>query len=221
MQTVRLVPTRAPPGAENAFGVSEARRAGLGVGVGMVGMVGMRMRNAQTNRLRVWIHAVKAWGQRCAWVLCVRRDVPAHAFWKATAGDLGLLPPATDEAHLVTAADPIVVSQFISWFSRLAATSAPLMIDTAMIDTARIPALVPAVGTQEGAEMWDRYAACCRGAATSTPATASPDSVAPRQAGSEAAVEAVEKQIRSELKIPKPDSLLPQLVRLFERGPSS
>jgi hypothetical protein len=28
----------------------------------------------KTNRLKVWVLAVKAWGQRCTWVLCVRRD---------------------------------------------------------------------------------------------------------------------------------------------------
>jgi hypothetical protein len=45
-----------------------------------------------TNRLKVWILAVKAWGQRCTWVLCVRRDSPAHVLWTSTAGDFGLLP---------------------------------------------------------------------------------------------------------------------------------
>jgi hypothetical protein len=167
----------------------------------------------ETNRLTVWVHAVQTRGQRCSWGLCVRRDPPAHVLWTATAGDFGLLSPTVDEAHLVTAADPVVVSQFISWFSRLAATSAPLTLDTA-----RIPALVPAVGTHEGAEMWDRYAACCRAAAESAPANAPPNSVAPPRAGSEEAVEAVEKQIRTELRIPKPDPLLPYLVQLFERG---
>ena len=30
------------------------------------------------NRLRVWVLAVNAWGQRCTWALCVRRETPAH-----------------------------------------------------------------------------------------------------------------------------------------------
>ena len=79
-----------------------------------------------TNRLKVWVLAVESWGQRCTWALCVRRDAPCHVLWTSTAGDFGLLPRAVDEAHLVTAPDPLVVDQFISWFSRLAATSAPL-----------------------------------------------------------------------------------------------
>jgi len=148
----------------------------------------------ETNRLKVWVHAVRAWGQRCSWALCVRRDAPAHVLWTATAGDFGLLPPTLDEAHLVTAADPLVVSQFISWFSRLVATSAPLTPETA-----RIPTLVPAVGTREGAEMWNRYAACCRATASATVATAtdSPTTAVPPQTISEQAVDAVEKQIRA------------------------
>jgi hypothetical protein len=84
-----------------------------------------------TSRLRVWILAVKAWGQRCTWVLCARRDSPVHVLWTSTAGDFGLLRPALDEAHLVTAADPLVVDQFIGWFSRVVAISTPLTPDSA------------------------------------------------------------------------------------------
>ena len=168
-----------------------------------------------TSRLRVWVLAVKAWGQRCTWVLCARRDSPVHVLWTSTAGDFGLLRPALDEAHLVTAADPLVVDQFIGWFSRVVAISTPLTPETA-----RIPALVPAAGTREGAEIWDRYVACCRATASAAndPATDSPTSVGHPQTVSEQTVEAVEKQIRNELKIPKPDPMLPQLVRLFEKG---
>src|ERR1035437_1058658 len=168
-----------------------------------------------TNRLKVWVLAVKEWGQRCMWGLCVRRESPAHVLWTSTASDFGLLRPAVDEAHLVTAADPLVVDQFISWFSRLAATAAPLTPETA-----RIPALVPAEGTQAAAEMWNRYAACCRAVASaaSGPAFDSPTSTVPPQAVSEQAAKAVEMEIRKELKIPKSDPLLPQLVQLFENG---
>jgi hypothetical protein len=169
----------------------------------------------ETNRLKVWVLAVEARGQRCTWVLSVRRESPSHVLWTSTAGDFGLLRPVVDEAHFVTAADPVVVDQFIRWFSRLAATAAPLTPETA-----RIPALVPAVGTSEGTEMWDRYAACCRAtaSASSDRATDTPTVGVPPQTVFEQAVEAVEKQIRKELKIPKPDPLLPQLVQLFEKG---
>jgi hypothetical protein len=169
----------------------------------------------ETNPLTVWVLAVKAWGQRCTWALCIRRDSPTHVLWTSTAGDFGLLPPAVDEVHLVAAADPIVVGEFISWFSRLAATAAPLTAETS-----RIPALVPAEGTREGAEMWARYAACCHATASAAfaPAADTPTSVAVAQTVSEQAVEAVEKQIRKELNIPKPDPLLPQLVQLFGKG---
>lgn len=167
------------------------------------------------SRLSVRVLAVEAWGQRCTWALCVRRDSPTPVLWTSTAGDFGLLPSAVNEAHLVTAADPIVVDQFISWFSRLLANSAPLTPETA-----RIPALVPAAGTLEGAEMWDRYAACCLTTAStsSAPATDSPVSDVPSQNVSAQAVEVIEKEIREALKIPKLDSLLPQLVQLFEKG---
>ena len=45
-----------------------------------------------------------------------------------------------------------------------------------------------------------------------------PTSGVPPQTVSEHAVKAVEAQIRTELKIPKPDPLLPRLVQLFEKG---
>ena len=169
----------------------------------------------ESNRLKVSVLAVKAWGQRCTWVLCVRRDSPVHVLWTSTAGDFGLRHPTVDEAHLVTAADPLVVDQFICWFSRLAATAAPLTQETA-----RIPSLVPAVGTREGAELWDRYVACCRATASaaSDRAIDMPTSGVPSQTVSEQAVKAVEAQIRTELKIPKPDPLLPCFVQLFEKG---
>jgi hypothetical protein len=168
-----------------------------------------------TNRLKVWVLAVESWGQRSTWALCVRRDAPSHVLWTCTAGDFGLLPPAVAEAHLVTAPDPLVVDRFISWFSQLAATSAPLTPETA-----QIPALVPAAGTQEGEETWDRYAACCRAraSATSAPITEPPISAVPPQAVPEQPGAGLENQIREELKIPKPDPLLPQLVQLFEKG---
>jgi len=166
------------------------------------------------NRLKVWVLAVKAWGQRCSWVLGVRRDSPAHVLWTSTAGDFGLMPPAVDEVHLVTAADPLIADQFISWFSHLAANGAPLTPETA-----RIPALVPAQGTREGAEMWERYAACCRATASAAlPPTDADTPTAQPPAVIEQAAKVVEEQIRAELKMPKPDLLLPHLIELFEKG---
>ncbi|MCU1276072.1 MAG: hypothetical protein JWO48_3503, partial [Bryobacterales bacterium] len=60
------------------------------------------------KRLKVWVLPIPSWGQRCSWVLALRRDTPTHVLWTSSAGDFGLAEPATDEAHLVTEADPIV-----------------------------------------------------------------------------------------------------------------
>jgi hypothetical protein len=167
-----------------------------------------------TNRLEAWVHPVPAWGQRCSWVLAVRRNSPTHILWTSSAGDFGLAEPAVDEGHLVIEADPLVIDKFVSWFSRLVATSAPLTAETALI-----PALVPARGSQEGSEMWEQYAARCRAAVseaitTSSQAASAASSPSPDQES----VEAVEKRIREELKIQKPDPLLQPLVQLFEQG---
>ena len=169
----------------------------------------------ETNPLKVWVLAVETWGQRCTWAFCVRRDSPAHVLWTSTAGDFGLTRPTVDEAHLLLEADPLVGDKFIGWFSELAARSAPLTPATA-----QIPALVPTAGTREGADMWDRYAASCRGIASTVqdPAADYPtaDSSTPTAPAERAA--AVQNLLREELKIPRPDPLLPQLIQLFEKG---
>lgn len=167
-----------------------------------------------TNRCQVWVLPVPTWGQRCSWGLAVRRNSPAHILWTSSAGNFGLTEPAIDEAHLVTEADPLVIDQFVSWFSRLVATAAPLTAETA-----RIPALVPAPGTQEGAEMWDQYIARCRLAASAAVvAGRSAASAASPQSPIVESVAVVEGRLREELKIPKPDPLLHSLVQLFEKG---
>lgn len=165
------------------------------------------------GRLKVWVLPVRNWGQRCSWALAVRRTSPSHILWTSSAANFGLAEPQIDEAHLVAEADPMVVDQFISWFSRLVASAAPLTPETA-----RIPALVPARGTTEAAEMWERYAACCQAAAsagvTGKPAASATSPIPPTNES----VQAVENQIRHELGIPKPDPLLQPLIQLFEQG---
>ena len=168
-----------------------------------------------TNQLKeAWVLPVRAWGQRCSWVLAGRRNPPAHILWTSSAGNFGLSEPAVDEAHLVIEADPLVIDKFVSWFSRLVATSAPLTAETA-----QIPALVAARGTPEGAEMWEQYADRCRAAVSEAVMTSSPAaSAASSESPVQESVEVVEKRIREELKIPKPDPLLQPLVQLFEQG---
>jgi hypothetical protein len=166
-----------------------------------------------TRQVEAWVLPVRAWGQRCSWVLAVRRNSPTHILWTSSAGNLGLTEPAIDEAHLVADADPLVIDQFVSWFSRLVATAAPLTVETA-----RIPALVPACGTQEAAEMWEQYADCCRAAASAAMASSLAALEASPKSPVKESVEVVEKRIREGLKIPKPDPLLQPVVQLFEKG---
>jgi hypothetical protein len=159
-------------------------------------------------QFQVWILPVRQWGQRCSWVLAVRRLAPTHVFWNGSAGNFGLSAPAPDEAHAVSEADPIVVDQFLAWFSSLAFQAAPLSAETATI-----PALVPAQGTKEAAQRWDEYEAACRAAAEA--ARRKPEATlteVPKSA------QQVEEQIRQELKIPKSDPILQPLVCLFEQG---
>jgi hypothetical protein len=170
--------------------------------------------------LTAWVLPVCVWGQRCSWVLALRRSSPAHVLWTSSADDFGLREPAIDEAHLVIESDPLVVDQFVSWFSRLSAAAAPLTAETA-----RIPTLVRPRGTQDGAAIWDQYVAYCRAMAAGTavisaiqlesPPTASLD---PSQALAGTSAEMIEREIREQLKLPKPDPLLQPLTYLFEQG---
>jgi len=167
-----------------------------------------------TKRLQAWVLPVDSWGQRCSWVLAARQDSLSYVLWTSSSGNFGMANPHVDEAHLVTDADPLVVDQFVSWFCRLANAAAPLTAATA-----HIPDLVPAQGTQEAAEMWDRYASRCIEETLASQVMSiksviadSPQTTAPQS------VEVVEEKIREELKIPKPDPLLAQLVHLFEKG---
>jgi hypothetical protein len=159
-------------------------------------------------QFQVWVLPVRDWGQRCSWILAVRRQVPAPVFWSASAGNFGLSVPALEEAHAVSEADPLIVDQFLAWFSSLAFQAAPLSIETATI-----PTLVPAQGTAEAAQMWAEYEAACRAAAEA--AKRKPEAT---QAEAPKSAHQVEEQIRQELKIPKSDPILQPLVQLFERG---
>ncbi len=159
-------------------------------------------------QFQVWILPVREWGQRCSWVMAVRRQAPVHVFWTGSAGNFGLSAPALDEAHAVSEADPLIVDQFLAWFSSLAFQAAPLSTETATI-----PALVPAQGTKEAAQMWDEYEAACRAAAEA--ARRKPEAT---QTEAPKSAQQVEEQIRQELKIPKSDPILQPLVQLFERG---
>lgn len=159
-------------------------------------------------QFQVFVLPVCEWGQRCSWVLAVRRQAPTHVFWSASAGNFGLSPPALDEAHAVSDADPLIVDQFLAWFSSLAFQAAPLSTETATI-----PSLVPAQGTKEAAQMWDEYEAACRAAAEA--ARRKPEAT---QTEAPKSAQQVEEQIRQELKIPKSDPILQPLVQLFERG---
>jgi hypothetical protein len=68
----------------------------------------------KTNRLKVWPLTVEAWGKRCTWVLCVRRESPVHVLWTSAWPDrLQISPPLfpspgrpADEAR-----DPTVTSR--------------------------------------------------------------------------------------------------------------
>lgn len=159
-------------------------------------------------QFQVWVLPVREWGQRCCWVLAVRRQAPTRVFWSASAGNFGLSAPALDEAHAVSEADPLIVDQFLAWFSSLAFQAAPLSAETATI-----PALVPAQGTKEAAQMWEEYEAACRAA---TEAARHKPEASPTEAPKSA--EQVEEQIRKELKIPKSDPILQPLVQLFDQG---
>lgn len=159
-------------------------------------------------QFQVWVLPAHQWGQRCSWILAVRGQAPTHVFWSASAGNFGLSAPALDEAHAVSEADPLIVDQFLAWFSSLAFQAAPLSTETATI-----PSLVPAQGTKEAAQMWDEYEAACRAAAEAARRKPeAPQAEAPKSA------QQVEEQIRQELKIPKSDPILQPLVQLFERG---
>lgn len=159
-------------------------------------------------QFQAWILPVREWGQRCSWVLAVRRQAPIQVFWAGSAGNFGLSGPAIDEVHAVSEADPLIVDQFLAWFSSLAFQAAPLSAETATI-----PALVPAQGTKEAAQMWDEYEAACRAAAEAARRKPeAPPTEAPKSA------QQVEEQIRQELKIPKSDPILQPLVHLFEQG---
>lgn len=197
---------------------------------------------------QLWVLPVREWGQRCCWILCVRRETPTRIFWTSSAGNFGLSAPAIEEAHAFSEADPLIVDQFLAWFSSLVFQAAPLSSETAVI-----PALVPARGTQEAARLWDDYESMCwaaaevaKGAAeVSQPDVAEAFQLIENQTGDELqppqsdptfqptievigpgnsvtdppkTAEEVEKQIREELKIPKSDPIVQLLVQLFERG---
>ena len=67
--------------------------------------------------------------------------------------------------------------------------------------------------------MWDQYAKRCVGAMFEAQASSIKSAIANSpQTNAPQSVEVVEKRIREELKIPKPDPLLRPLVQLFEKG---
>jgi hypothetical protein len=164
-----------------------------------------------TEHLRAWVLPVSTWRQYSTWALVARKDSPNSVLWTASVGNFGLAGRVVDEAHLVIEADPLVVNQFVHWFSRIVDIATPLTADTA-----QIPALMPAQGTREAAERWDQYANRCTAAAVTRSFQAAIANSS--EAGTVHSVQVVEKTIRDDLKIPEPDPLLQPLVQLFEKG---
>jgi hypothetical protein len=165
------------------------------------------------DRVRSWVLPKGNWGQHSCWMLASRRDAPP-ILWISGPGNFGLRDATESEAHLVTAADPVVTDSFLSWFCQVVDDAAPLTAETA-----KIPPLFPAEGSTEAALLWEDYVRSCMqqtllAQSDCIKAAIADDSgdPAPRS------LDVVEKQIRKELKIPKSDPILQPLVQLFDQG---
>ena len=165
------------------------------------------------KRLQAWVLPVNSRGPSCSWILAKQDSLP-YLLWTTSSGNFGLSDTEVAEAHLVTEPDLLVVDGFVSWFCHLAAEAAPLTASTA-----HIPDLVPAQGTQEAAEMWDRYASLCFVDTVVAQVSFIESATAKsRLAATPQSAKIVEDKLREELQIPQADPLFHPLIQLFERG---
>lgn len=150
-------------------------------------------------------------------MLCaISGDSQTPMFFLGPSVSVGATGASPGQANAAFRGDNLLLEECRLWFDRLWQAAIPVTPQT--VD---VPALVPAPGTQEAAELWRRYEETCRAASSPTgPEKASDVTVTSEHEQKDGTQ--VSKEDSSSpsalLGVPKLDSVLERVARLYESG---